>query len=116
MFAGAHGVAFGGQAEGVPSHGMEYVEPPHPLIPRNNIRGGVAFGVADMQPVAAGVGKHAQAIKFFAIRVFASGKTRVLVPPGLRLCFDRFWQVFLFHGCFRLLLPAGRCAERARIP
>ena len=63
MLAGFDGVLFGGQAEGVPSHWVEHVESLFAPGATDDVGGGVAFGVADMQAVTAGVWKHVQGIK-----------------------------------------------------
>ncbi len=84
MGAGLHGVLLGGQAEGVPAHGMEDVEAAHPLVARNQIAGDVALGMADMQPRAGGVREHVERV---VLRLFAArlarirGAERALLEP-----------------------------------
>ena len=60
MLAGFDGVLLGGQTEGVVAHGVEHVEALHPLVAADDVGGGVALGVADMQARTAGVGKHVE--------------------------------------------------------
>ncbi len=52
-----HGRVFRRQAEGVPAHGVQYVETPGPFIAGNDVADGV---VADMAHVNAprGIGVH----------------------------------------------------------
>lgn len=47
------GVLLSRQAESVPAHGVQYVEPLHALVPRHDVGGGVALGVAHVQAGAA---------------------------------------------------------------
>ena len=62
--AGLDGVLLGGQAKGVPAHGMQDVDPAHPFEAGNDVGGRVAFGMADVQPVAARIGKHVEHVVF----------------------------------------------------
>jgi hypothetical protein len=71
--AGLDGVLLGGQAERVPAHRVEDAEPLHLLVSADDVGGGVALGVSDMEPRAGGVGEHIEA-------VVAGG---VGVPAGL---------------------------------
>ena len=68
MSAGLDGVLLGRQAEGVPAHRVQHVEAAHPLVPAQDVGGGVAFGMADVQPGAAGVGEHVQDVELGAAR------------------------------------------------
>ena len=58
--AGLDGVLLGGQAEGVPAHRVQHVEAAHPLVAGQDVGGGVALGMADVQAGAAGVGEHVE--------------------------------------------------------
>jgi len=71
VFAGLDGVLLGGQAEGIPAHGVEHVEAPHPLVAGHDVGGGVALGVADVESRPAGVGEHVEDVVFRAGRVEA---------------------------------------------
>ena len=60
VLAGLAGVLLGRQAVGVPAHRVQDVEAVHPLEAAEDIGGGVAFGVADVQAGAAGVREHVE--------------------------------------------------------
>ena len=60
VLAGLDGVLFGGQAEGVPAHGVEDVEAVHALVAADDVGGGVAFRVTDVEPGAGRVGEHVE--------------------------------------------------------
>ena len=63
--AGLLGVLLGRQAEGVPAHRVHHAAAPHPLIAADDVGGRVALGMADVQPVAAGVGEHVEDVELF---------------------------------------------------
>ena len=60
VLPGLHGVLFGGQAEGVVSHGVQDVLPEHPLVARDGVGGDVSERVAHVQALARGVGEHVE--------------------------------------------------------
>jgi hypothetical protein len=60
---GLDGVLLGGQAERIPAHRVQHMLAAHPLIAGENIGGGVAFDMADVQPVTGGVGEHVQDVE-----------------------------------------------------
>ena len=92
VLAGFDGVLLGGQAEGIPAHGVEDVEPLHAVEARQDVRGGVALDVPDMKPVATGVGEHVENV------VFRLGGVEIGIPRiGGMECF----------GIQPMLLPAG---------
>ena len=62
MGAGFFGVLFGGQAKGVPAHGVHHARAAHAIEPADDIGGGIPFGMADMEAVPAGVREHVQYI------------------------------------------------------
>jgi hypothetical protein len=64
MLAGLDGVLLGGQAERVPAHRMQHVEALRAFVARQNVRGGVAFGMPDVQARAARIRKHVEDVKF----------------------------------------------------
>ncbi len=82
------GVVFGGQAEGVPPHGIEDVVALHPALAGHDIQGGVGPGMAHMEPLAGGVGELHQGVVFGLCVVVGGGKAPVLVPPLLPFSFD----------------------------
>ena len=63
MLAGLDGVLLGGQAEGVPADRMQDVVAERAAIAGQNVRGGVAFRVPDMQPRAGRVGEHVEDVE-----------------------------------------------------
>ena len=60
MLAGFDGVLFRRQTEGIPAHRMQHVEAAGPAVARQDVRGGVAFRMTDMQARAAGIRKHVE--------------------------------------------------------
>ena len=66
--AGLDGVLLGGQAEGVPAHRVQDVEAAHALVAGQDVGGGVAFGMADVQAGAAGVGEHVEDVELRLVR------------------------------------------------
>jgi hypothetical protein len=64
VLAGLDGVLFGGQAEGVPAHGMQDMIPLGAAISGEDVGGGVTFGMADVQARAGRVGEHVEDVVF----------------------------------------------------
>ena len=95
MRAGVDGVLLGGKAERVPAHRMEHVEPAHPLEAAIDVGRGVAFGMADVQARAAGVGEHVEHVELLLGRVFARGERLVFGPVALPLRLDLVERIFL---------------------
>ena len=60
VLASFDGVLFGGEAEGVPTHGVEDIEAVHALVASDDIGRGVALWVADVEAGAGGVGEHVE--------------------------------------------------------
>jgi len=58
--SGLDGMLLGGQPERIPAERMQDVEPFHALVAGHDIAGGVSLRVPDVQPLAAGIGKHIQ--------------------------------------------------------
>ena len=69
MLAGFDRVLLSWQTECIPAHRMQHVEAAHPLVARDDVRGGVTFGMTDVQPGAARVGKHVQHIELLFARI-----------------------------------------------
>lgn len=88
MGAGLFGVLFGGESKGIPTHGVHDACSPHPLVSADDIGGRVAFGVPDVESVAARVGKHVEHVDLAVAREPGSGKGIVLGPEGLPFGFD----------------------------
>src|SRR5688500_10855493 len=83
MLAGADGVLLGGKAEGVPAHRMKDVVALHALVAGEDIGGGVAFGMADVQARAGGVGEHVENVEFWRELALVALGERVLGGNGL---------------------------------
>ena len=90
MLAGFDGVFFGGQAEGVEAHRVDDAAALHAGGAADDVGCGVALGVPDMQPVAAGVGEHIERVELFGawLRHPRRGERLVLVPIRLPFGLD----------------------------
>ena len=58
VLAGLAGVFLGREPEGVEAHGVQHVEPGHPLEPGVDVGGDVAEGMADVQPRTRRIREH----------------------------------------------------------
>ena len=85
------GVLLGRQAERVVAHRVQDVEALHPLVARNDVRGGIALGMADVQARAARVRKHIEDIHLGLryVRQVRDLERLMLVPVLLPLLLDR---------------------------
>ena len=81
MRAGLNCVLLSRESKGVPAHRMQHIKTPHALITAENICGGIAFGMTDMQACAAGIGKHVEAIELGLCRVKVIDLERLLRLP-----------------------------------
>ncbi len=109
MGPGLQGEVLGGQAEGVPAHGVEHVEALHALHAAEDVRGGVALRVADVETVGRGVREHIEAIEFLAragdLWRFEDG---FLTPAGLPFGLDLGpWDALDFHARIIPFGPTG---------
>ena len=109
------GILFGRQAEGVPADGMQHVEAAHALVTGDDVRGGVAFGMPHVQPVAAGVGEHVQdvVLRPGPVDVLGHAKGLAALPVILPLGFD-FSERVRGHGSLRRRLLVGLHRFRLR--
>ena len=89
--AGLDGVLLGGQAEGVAAHRVQDALAAHPREAADDVGRRVALGMADVQPVAAGVGEHVEHVELLAAsrRHVRRPERLVLVPIALPLGLDR---------------------------
>src|SRR4029434_2398418 len=71
MHAGLDRILLGRQAERVPAHRMQHVATLVTLVPAQDVGGGVALRMADVQPRAAGIWGHVDAEEFGLVRVEA---------------------------------------------
>src|ERR1044071_5661340 len=94
MLASFDCILLGGQTEGVPAHWVQDVETAQAFVTRNDVSGGVAFRMTNMQSGPARVRKHIEHIEFWLrrIEIFFAGiwrvKTLLLVPNSLPFRLD----------------------------
>ena len=93
---GLHGVAFGGEAERVPPHRVEDVEPLHPLETGVDVGRGVPFRVPDMESRPGGVGIHVEDVELGLRRLLGDGEGAVRLPGVLPLRF--YASEIVVHG------------------
>src|SRR5262249_6606333 len=82
------GVLLGGQAEGVPAHGVQHVVAAHAAVAGEDVGGGVAFRVADVQAGAAGVGGNVEDVELRLAGGVRRWEGLVLFPELLPARFD----------------------------
>ena len=82
-----HGGIFCGQSKCIPAHGLQHILALHALVAGYSIADRVIADVTHVQ-IAAGVGKHRQAIKLLPGRIFGHNETVVLSPVALDTGFD----------------------------
>ncbi len=88
MRAGLDGILLGGQAEGIPAHGMQDIEAAHALVAREDIGGGVALGMADVQAGAGRIGEHVEDVVFRLVGDIGRAEGLVFFPVALPARFD----------------------------
>ena len=98
MGPGFNRVLFRGQAEGVPSHGMQHVPAPHPFVTGDDIGRNIAFGMAHVESGSGRVREHIEDIKLGLGRVDLRTKRLMLAPVGLPLRFNGLVIVEFGHG------------------
>jgi hypothetical protein len=101
----------GRQPEAVEADRVEDAEALHPLVAGHQVDGGVALGVADVQPGARRVGEHHQRVELLAVGVLDGLEGPVLGPVGLPAGLDARRVV---QGAVRLRLEldaAGRVVQ-----
>ena len=85
-----------GESKGVPAHGLQDGFALHALVARNHVGDGVVAHVAHVK-LAAGVGKHGQAVEFIS-RIILNRAVRLgCRPTCLCLELNLLWGVFLVH-------------------
>ena len=125
---GGRGVVFhrcvlGGQAEGIPAHGLQNIFAQHALITGDHIGNAVVANVPHVQ-LATGVGEHGQAVVFLAALVLDSGEAALLLPVLLDAGFNIAGGIVVIHwrcglctfiekaGHFNSLSPRRPCDLR----
>ena len=96
MRTGLNGVLFSGEAESVPTHGVEHVETAAALVAADDIGSGVTFGVAHMEACATRVREHVQAVILGLGLIGARLESLMFFPVGLPLGFDLL-RIVLCH-------------------
>ena len=110
MDSSFYGILLSRQAEGIPAHRMQYVEPPHPLVPRDDIGGGVPLKVADVKPRTGWIGEHVEAVKFQFSGIVRDAKRPVFVPVLLPFRLDCAVVVpFTHRNAIPQRLAVSRC-------
>ncbi len=112
------GGVFGGQAEGVPTHGVQHVEAAHPLVAGQGVADGVIADMADVQR-AAGIGQHLQHVVFRARGILFGFVKGGVLPAGVPFQLDLVVVVRLFgHSLFKFsrLRRSLGCARMRRNP
>ena len=74
------GVVFGGEAEGIPAHGMKNIFSSHSHHAGIDVGGDIAFGVADMKSSTARIGEHVENIELFFSKIVGSEVGLILGP------------------------------------
>ena len=98
MVPGGNGVLLRRQAERVVAHRMEDVIALHPLHPADDIRRGVALGMAGVQADAAGVGEHVQRVELgFGEIPYVRMEGLVLLPEFLPFRLDHLRVINTVH-------------------
>ena len=64
MLTGFDGVLLSGQPERIPTHRVKHVVALHAVEAGENVRGRVAFDMADMESVATGIREHVEDVVF----------------------------------------------------
>ena len=94
-----HRVLLGRQPESVPAHRMQHVKAAHPLVSAKNVGGGIAFGMAHMEPGPRRIGEHVKTVELGLARSVLGLEGLVLQPIPLPLLLYR-GEVVLAHFCF----------------
>ena len=80
------GEVLGGQAEGVVADGEQDVIAVHPLLPGDDVHGGVGPGMPHVEPGGGGIGKLHQTVELgLAGAAVLAGEGLFVLPSGLPL-------------------------------
>ena len=102
-----HGGVFGGQAEGIPAHGMQYVIAAHPHIAGQRVADGVVAHVSHMK-LAARVRQHLQDVILGPIGRIGYVERRVLRPALVPARLDFFGVKDFFGDTSSLSVATSR--------
>ena len=89
------------QSERIPAHGMQDIQSPHALIAGQDIGGGIAFRVADVQSGGTRIREHIQDVVFLLPRVDLGAKGFVFPPIALPFRLDDAGLIAHFPACGR---------------
>ena len=98
MGPGFNRVLFRRQAERVPSHGVQHVPAPHPLVAGDDIGRDIALGMTHVEPGSRRVREHIEDVKLGLGGVDVRTKGLVLAPVSLPFLFDGLVIVEFGHG------------------
>ena len=99
--ASLNGRVFRRHAECIPAHRLQHMPALHALVTRDDITDREYSNVPHVQ-LAAGIGKHRQAIKFFPGGVLTNFKGMVRFPLILGSLFNEFRAIYCVHRYFLL--------------
>ena len=92
---------FSRQSESVPSHRVQHVATAHAFVARDDVRGRVALGMANVQSRARRIGEHIKDVVLRLRRNIIGAERALLLPEGLPLGLD-FMEVVVYalgsHG------------------
>ena len=88
-------VLLGGKSEGVPADRMQDLAAPRPPIAGDDVGGGVALGVADVQSGAGRIRKHVEHVIFRSGPIVVGSKGMIFFPERLPVRLD-FLKVVVF--------------------
>src|SRR6266852_8955123 len=91
------GSVFGGQAEGVPAHGMQHVEAAHAFYAGHHVADGVIAHVAHVHR-AGGVRQHLEGVIFGLGGIYFGVEDARFGPALLPFGFELLWVVFGHAG------------------
>jgi len=76
-----------GKAEGIPAHGVEHIETPHPLIARDYVTDSIVTDMSHMDP-SRGIWKHFETVVLRLRRVLGHFEGLLILPYALPALFN----------------------------
>src|SRR5262249_41077641 len=115
MLASLDRVLLGRQSECVPAHGMQHIEAAQPFVTRDDIGGGVAFRMSDMQAGPTRIREHVEHIELWSLGIevlvarIRHMKNLPLVPDFLPLRINLVeWIWFAAFAAHRIINQESR--------